>query len=236
MADTDRFADRVEAGERLAAALMTRDIDGDGDADGDADGDVDADADTDTDADLVIALPRGGVPLGRIVADALCVPLDIAVAKKISAPNNPEYAVGAVATDGSVWWNEPAIEQTGIETAALERERERVHSASREKAARYRADGTEPPVQDTHVVVVDDGAATGATMHACLSLLRAAGARRLTVAIPVAPAATVTALKREADAVVCLHTPANFRGVGQWYREFEQVEDEEAMRLLEGGS
>ena len=210
MSDGDRFADRRDAGTRLAAAL----------------------ADRHGDVDRVVAIPRGGLPLGRAVADALAAPLDVVVAKKIGAPHNPEYAIGAVATDGSVWRNESAIERTGADEAYFEREREQVAEQSRQKAARYRGDETEPPVAGERVVVVDDGAATGATLHACLHQLRAADAAHLTVAIPVAPPDTVDALAATADEVVCLLTPASFQGVGQFYERFGQVTDEEAIAYL----
>ena len=211
MSDGDRFADRRDAGTRLAAAL----------------------ADRHGDVDRVVAIPRGGLPLGRAVADALAAPLDVVVAKKIGAPHNPEYAIGAVATDGSVWRNESAIERTGADEAYFERERERVAEQSRKKAARYRGDETEPPVAGERVVIVDDGAATGATLHACLRQLRAADAAHLTVAIPVAPPDTVDALAATADEVVCLSTPTNFQGVGQFYERFGQVTDEEAIAYLD---
>ena len=214
MFDEDRFADRGDAGTRLAAAL----------------------ADRHGDVDRVVAIPRGGLPLGRAVADALDAPLAVVVAKKIGAPHNPEYAIGAVATDGSVWRNESAIARTDADEAYFQRERERVAEQSREKAARYREGESAPSVAGERVAVVDDGAATGATLHACLRRLRAADAAHLTVAIPVAPPDTVDALAATADEVVCLSTPTNFQGVGQFYERFGQVTDEEAIAYLDAES
>ena len=204
-----RFEDRPDAGRRLAEALAERDVD----------------------ADLVLAIPRGGLPLGRAVADALGLPLDVVVASKIGAPGNPELAIGAAASDGSAWLDEETIEMFGVDRAYVEREREREAAAAREKAAQYRADGP-PDVTDRTVLVVDDGAATGSTAIAAVRLLRARGAERVVVALPVAPPETVDELERVADEVICLLAPASFGAVGRFYRRFDQVSDEEAMAYL----
>lgn len=208
--DVDRFGDRREAGQRLALALQDRDVD----------------------ADVVLAIPRGGLPLGREVADALDLPLDVIVAKKIGAPGNPEYAIGAVGSDGSTWLDEPAIEQAGIDDGYVEQKRDDVETAAREKARRYRDDGAEPDLSDRRVVIVDDGAATGSTAIAAARLARERGAERVTVAVPVAPPQTVEKLSGEADTVVTLVVPAQFDAVGQFYRTFDQVSDEEAQSYL----
>ncbi|MFB6165344.1 MAG: phosphoribosyltransferase [Haloarculaceae archaeon] len=205
-----RFSDRTDAGEQLAAELRDRGID----------------------ADLVLAIPRGGLPLGRAVADALDAPLDVIVAKKIGAPGNPEYAIGAVAADGSVWRDEAAIDRSGADAAYFERERERTAEAAREKETRYRGDRPEPALADRTVVVVDDGVATGSTVRACLQQLRGADAERVVLAVPVGPPETISELQDLADEVVCLRTPGSFMGVGQFYRRFDQVSDEEAMTYL----
>ena len=209
---SDAFEDRSEAGHRLGEALAGRD----------------------TGADLVLAIPRGGLPVGRAVADALCLPLDVAVASKIGAPGNPELAIGAVASDGSVWIDEEAVDALGVDREYVEREREREARAAREKADRYRTD--EPPtVSGRTVIVVDDGAATGSTAIAAVRLLRARGADRIVVALPVAPPETVEELERVADEVVSLLTPASFGAVGRFYRRFDQVSDEEAIAYLREG-
>jgi len=205
------FRDRTEAGERLGEALEERGIE----------------------ADVVLAIPRGGLPLGRAVADALGAPLDIAVASKIGAPGNPEYAIGAVASDGSVWRNEAAIRATGADEEYFERQRREEMENARGKAERYR-DGREPPeLAGKTVVLVDDGVATGSTVRACLQQLRAADAGRVVLAVPVGPPDTVDELETVADEGVCLETPPGFRGVGQFYERFDQVSDEEAMTYLE---
>jgi predicted phosphoribosyltransferase len=210
MADA-RFADRTDAGEQLGAALSERGVA----------------------ADLVLAIPRGGLPLGRAVADALGAPLDVVVAQKIGAPGNPEYAVGAVASDGSVWRNEEAIRLTGTSEGYFESERAEVAEKARRKAERYRGDRAAPDLTGKTVVVVDDGVATGSTVRACLEMLRASDAERVVLAVPVGPPDTVDELQTLADEVVCLQTPRGFRGVGQFYEQFGQVSDEEAMAYLD---
>ncbi len=211
MARSSRFTDRTEAGEQLAAELKDRDID----------------------ADIALAIPRGGLPLGRAVADALDVPLDIVVASKIGAPGNPEYAIGAVASDGSVWRNEEAFRGAGSDEAYFEQQREVEAENARKKADRYRGDRSAPDLADKTVVVVDDGVATGSTLRACLKKLQGADADRIVLAVPVGPPETIDELRSEADDVVCLETPEGFRGVGQFYQQFPQVTDEEAMSYLE---
>lgn len=208
-----RFEDRHDAGRRLGAAL----------------------ADRGADADVVLAIPRGGLPLGREVADALDVPLDVVVASKIGAPGNPEYAIGAVGSDGTTWLDDASIERHDIDREYVEREKVAETEAAREKAAQYREGGAEPDVAGQHVLLVDDGAATGSTAIAAVRLLRERGADRVTVALPVAPQKTVDALGREADEVVCLLIPTSFSAVGQFYATFGQVQDSEAMAYLDDG-
>ncbi|WP_227133026.1 phosphoribosyltransferase [Halorubellus salinus] len=211
MAGPVPFRDRTDAGERLAAALHDRGVE----------------------ADLVLAIPRGGLPLGRAVADALDAPLDVVVAKKLGAPGNPEYAIGAVASDGSVWRNDAAFRSDRVDDAYFERERDRQVDAAREKARRYRDGDTEPDVAGKRVVLVDDGVATGSTVRACLQQLRNGDAEHVVLAIPVGPPDTVEALAEHADDVVCLAEPPRFQGVGQFYERFTQVSDEEAMTYLD---
>jgi predicted phosphoribosyltransferase len=208
----NRFRDRADAGRQLAEALVRRGVE----------------------VDLVLAIPRGGLPLGRAVADALAVPLDVVVARKVGAPGNPEYAVGAVASDGTVWRDQDALAWTGADEEYFERRRREKAAAARQKAERYRSGRPEPDVEGRRVLVVDDGVATGSTAKACLSMLRQAGAEHLLLAVPVGPPDTVEALTRLADEVVCLSTPPHFGGVGQFYDHFDQVSDEEALCYLDG--
>lgn len=211
MSTAPPFTDRTDAGEQLGEALRERGVD----------------------ADVALAIPRGGLPLGRAVADALDVPLDVAVASKIGAPGNPEYAVGAVASDGSVWRNERAVRGTGADEEYFERERTKEARNAREKADRYRGGRPEPDLTGRTVVLVDDGVATGSTVKACLEMIDARDPERVVVAIPVGPPDTVAELEDLADAVVCLEAPSRFSGVGQFYDRFDQVSDEEAMEYLE---
>lgn len=202
------FTDRTDAGERLGDALAARGVA----------------------ADVVLAIPRGGLPIGRAVADRLDAPLSVVVATKMGAPNNPELAVGAVAEDGSVWRNEDVIERLGVDEGYLRRVRDERRRVAEEKAARYRE--VSPELTGRRVVVVDDGIATGATMRACLARVRAEDPAHLVVGVPVGPADTVGTLADLADETVVVETPAAFRAVGAYYREFDQVSDEEAMRYL----
>ena len=212
MTGSPPFENRTAAGEQLAAALGERRVD----------------------ADIVLAIPRGGLPLGRAVADALDVPLDIVVAKKIGAPNNPEYAIGAVASDGSVWRNEEAIGRVDDEYFREKRAEEAENA--REKARRYRGDRPEPELADRTVVVVDDGVATGSTIRACLAKVRAENPEKIVLAVPVAPTDTARELQSAVDELVVLETPSPFRAVGQAYRHFDQVTDEEAIEYLDTSS
>ena len=209
MSGPHRFTDRTEAGEQLGDALQERDIG----------------------VDIVLAIPRGGLPLGRAVADALDVPLDIVVASKIGAPGNPEYAIGAVASDGSVWRNEEAFRDGGPDEEYFQQERKKEMENARQKAERYRDD--KPALAGKTVAVVDDGVATGSTARACLQMLANTDAERVVLAVPVGPPDVIDELREIVDDVVCLMTPTSFRGVGRFYDRFDQVSDEEAMAYLE---
>lgn len=203
------FENRRDAGARLADGLRDRGVS----------------------ADLVVGVARGGLPVARPVTDALGVPLDVVVAKKLGAPGNPEFAIGAVAADGSRVLDDETVEWFGVDAAYVEEESKRAAATAREKADAYRA-GDAPEVAGETVVVVDDGVATGATLTACLRMLRAADAGRLVVAVPVGAPASLADLEAEADAVIALEEPANFSAVGRFYRDFTQVTDEEARACL----
>lgn len=207
------FTDRIDAGRRLADVVSEHGLG----------------------ADIVLAIPRGGLPVGRAVADRLGVPLDIVAARKLGAPSNPELAIGSVASDGTVWLNDSLIEDIGVSEAYVETTTDREREVACEKVDRYR--GGRPPLElaGKTVLLVDDGMATGATAIACIRQLQNADAKRVVVAVPVAPPETVERLREEADDVVCVETPAHFGAVGAFYRSFEQVTDEEAMGYLEGG-
>lgn len=204
------FRDRTDAGERLADVIDDHDVD----------------------ADVVLAIPRGGLPLGRAVADRLGVPLDVVAARKIGAPHNPELAVGAVASDGTVWLNDRLVREVGVDEAYLDAQREKERAAAEEKVRRYRADREPLELAGKTVLIVDDGVATGATTIACIRQVREAGAARVLLAVPVGPPNTIERLQEEADEVIAVETPHNFGAVGQFYDSFAQVSDEEAMGYL----
>lgn len=180
---------------------------------------------------LILAVPRGGVPMGRILSDALDGDLDVVLVHKLGAPGNPELAIGAVGEDGSMELNE---------VGRLERlpegyvEREKADQMALLKKRRKRYAEARPPIDPGGrlVVMVDDGAATGATLLAALRLVRAHGPARLIVALGVAPPDTVEQLNAVADEVVCLEQPWAFHAVGVWFRDFGQVEDDEVVALL----
>ncbi|NEU58074.1 phosphoribosyltransferase [Halorussus sp. MSC15.2] len=205
------FQDRTDAGRQLADLLDHHDVE----------------------ADVVLGIPRGGLPVARPVADGLDVPLDVVVASKIGAPDNPELAIGAVASDGSVWRNDDLLDRLGVEESYVERERESEVEAARRKLERYRGTTDLPDLDGKRVLVVDDGLATGATTIAALRQVRAAGASHVVLAVPVGSPSAIERLLAEADDVVAVETPPHFDAVGQFYRSFGQVTDDEAMSYLE---
>ena len=205
------FADRENAGRRLAALLEERGVA----------------------VDIVLAIPRGGLPVGRAVADHFDVPLDVIAAKKLGAPGNPELAIGAATGDGTVWLNDDLLAQLGVDDDYLEAERERAIATAREKTETYRAGRPPLDLEGERVVVVDDGVATGATTRACLDAVRALGAANVVLGVPVGPQRSLDELAATADDVVCVETPAFFSAVGQAYRDFAQVSDENARAYLD---
>jgi predicted phosphoribosyltransferase len=210
--DTPRFASRAEAGRLLAArvvALRLQDP-------------------------VVYALPRGGVPVAAEVAAALGAPLDLVLVRKIGAPAQPELAVGAV-VDGDApeaVLNADIIAATGASEAFIAAARRRELAEIERRRARYLAG--RQPVDPTGraAVVVDDGIATGATARVALHAMRRRGAAKLVLAVPVAPAETLVALRGEVDEIVCLFVPAPFFGIGAFYRDFHQLTDAEVIGLL----
>jgi len=205
------FTDRTEAGDALADRLIEAGVD----------------------ADLVCAIPRGGLPVGRAVADRFGVPLDVVVATKLGAPSNPELAIGAVAGDGSYWLNDQLVDQLGVDDSYIDRERDREADAARQKVADYRGGEPLPDVAGKRVVLVDDGIATGATAIACLRQLQATDAAAVVLGVPVAPPSARADLREQADRVVVVDEPQPFHAVGSHYREFGQVTDAEAIALLD---
>lgn len=206
------FRDRDAAGQELARALLEQGIR----------------------ADVVLAIPRGGLPIGRAIAEHLGIPLDVIVAKKIGAPGNPELAIGAATADGDAWLNGDIIEHLGIAQDHVESAREKAARQALEKAQRYRPAGPGIELEGKRVIVADDGVATGATTRACLRSAKAKGAAAVILAVPVGPPENIEELRAHADAVICLETPLSFVAVGQFYDRFEPVTDDEAVEILEG--
>jgi len=182
---------------------------------------------------LVLALPRGGVPVGFEVARALGAPLDIFLVRKLGMPGDEEVALGAIAAGGVRVLDRELIEQCGIGPETLARLTER---EEREIARRNRLYRGERPAPDAHgrtVILVDDGLATGATMRAAVEALRKEAPARLIVGVPVAAKETCEALRDEVDDIICARTPEPFWAVGDWYQDFEQTSDEEVQQLLQ---
>ena len=208
---TGAFADRREGGARLAEALRR----------------------FAPERPVVLGIPRGGVVVAAEVARALDAPLDVVIPRKVGAPGNPELGLGAVAPGVRVL-DERLIRDLGVSSEYLEREIEAQEREIERRSAAYRGDREPVEIAGRTTIVVDDGVATGGTAAAALRWARHAGAARVVLAVPVAPRQALAALSREADEVVVLATPEPFYAVGQWYDRFDQVSDEEVVRLLRG--
>jgi putative phosphoribosyl transferase len=206
------FQDRMEAGRALAGLLGTyahrKDV-------------------------LILALPRGGVPVAFEVAQALNLPLDVFVVRKLGLPSNEELAMGALATGNVRVLNEEVVNSFGITESIIEAvaEKERAELERRERL--YRGHAPFPAVGDKTVLLVDDGLATGSTMRAAVAALRRQHPNRIVVAVPVAPPSTCEILRSEADEVVTVATPEPFYAVGQWYKVFDQTTDWQVRDLYE---
>lgn len=181
---------------------------------------------------VVLGLPRGGVPVAAEVAGRLGAPLDVVVVRKVGAPRNPEYGIGAVGEGDVVILNEEPMRQLGLTRDDLQGSIEAEQAELRRRLDRYRRGRGAVPVDGRSVVVVDDGLATGVTATAAAQVLRARGVRRLVLAIPVGPPDNVRAVGTHYDDVVVLQTPQGFRAVGLWYRDFGQTTDDQVIELL----
>jgi predicted phosphoribosyltransferase len=182
---------------------------------------------------VVLALPRGGVPVGYVVARQLGLPLDVFVVRKLGTPGQPELAMGAIASGGIRVLNADVVESLGIPEWAIEQVTRQEQEEMERREHQYRGDRPPLDVGGKTVILVDDGLATGSTMRAAAAALRQAGAARILVAVPVASRATCDQLREEGNEVVCATTPEPFFAVGQWYKDFAQTTDEEVRELLE---
>ncbi|MGO9059894.1 MAG: phosphoribosyltransferase [Candidatus Binataceae bacterium] len=207
------FTDRKEAGRELAAALMKYK----------------------PESPVVLAIPRGGVPVGLEVALALEAPLDIIVARKLGAPGQHELGLGAI-VDGdhpqSVL-NEDIIRELGVSPEYLQKEIESELKEIRRRQAAYRKGRPAVKVAGRTVIVVDDGIATGGSIRAALRGVKRMAPKKLVLAVPVAPSDTIESLRSEADELVCLDTPVYFMAIGEFYEDFSQTSDHEVIELLE---
>jgi putative phosphoribosyl transferase len=181
---------------------------------------------------LVLALPRGGVPVAFEIAMELDAPFDVFTVRKLGVPGHEELAMGAIATGGIRVLNEDVVDGLNISPEMIEAvaQREEVELRRREQA--YRQESGAPDVRDRFVILVDDGIATGSTMLAAIQAVKTGGAAHVLVATPVAPRSTVAKLRKAADQVMVLSTPEPFHGVGQWYHDFEQTTDDEVREFL----
>jgi putative phosphoribosyl transferase len=208
-----RFRDRMEAGRLLAELL--REYAGRDDV-------------------IVLALPRGGVPVAYEVAQALGAPLDVFVVRKLGVPGHEELAMGAVATGGVLVLDEGLVRALGIPEEELRRVVDAELRELERRDAEYRGDREPPDVEGKTVILVDDGLATGSTMRAAALAVRRLNPARVVVAVPVAAEETCDAFREVVDDVVCGVTPTPFRAVGLWYEDFSQTTDEDVRNLLEG--
>jgi putative phosphoribosyl transferase len=209
--ETRRFRDRAEAGRVLAERLRAY-------AGGD---DV-----------IVLALPRGGVPVGYEVAKELGAPLDVFVVRKLGVPGHEELAMGAIATGGVLVLDEAVVRALAISRAEIQRTVEAELRELERRETAYRGGRPPPALADQTVILVDDGLATGATMRAAALAVRRQRPERVVVAVPVAAGETCEEFRDEVDEIVCAVVPRPFRAVGLWYEDFSQTSDEEVRELL----
>ncbi|MDQ4148710.1 MAG: phosphoribosyltransferase [Actinomycetota bacterium] len=185
---------------------------------------------------LVLGLPRGGVPVAFEVAKALDAPLDVFVVRKLGIPAYPELAMGAVATGGVRVLNPRVISELRVSEDVIERVAAKETEELERREREYRGSRPPPRVRGATVIIVDDGLATGATMRAAVQSLRLQDPAKVIVAVPTGASRTCKALRDEADEVICLIEAEHFYSVGQWYKDFEQLTDDEVSALLEEAS
>jgi putative phosphoribosyl transferase len=181
---------------------------------------------------IVLALPRGGVPVAFEIAQELGVPLDVFVVRKLGVPWHPELAMGAIAGKGTEVLNGDVVTAYNIPPHVIRAVAEREGHELRRRLQQYRGDRPFPDLGSRTVILVDDGLATGSSMRAAVSALKQEHPKAVVIAVPVAAAQTCQELREEVDGVLCLHTPPDFSAVGRWYEDFSQTTDEEVHELL----
>jgi putative phosphoribosyl transferase len=205
------FRDRVDAGRRLAERLARyRD-----------------------ESPMILALPRGGVPVAYEISRSMDAPLDVFIARKLGAPGQPELGIGAVAQGGARVLNERIVRHLGIPEDYIEHVTAREEAEVERRRRLLHGDRPEPEVRDRTAILVDDGLATGVTARAAILGLRRRDPQRLILAAPVCAAQTADLLRPEVDDLVCPEIPSDLFAIGLWYEDFEQVSDEEVVELLE---
>ncbi|MGW2491467.1 phosphoribosyltransferase [Streptomyces sp. NPDC001606] len=209
-----RFQDRRHAGRELAARL------------------VEWSADSGLVDPLVLALPRGGVPVAAEVARALGAPLDVLVARKIGIPGRRETGIGALVADDPPLFDARALEMLGLSEERLAPDVARERAELHRRETRYRGERPRPRIEGRTVILVDDGLATGVTARAALRHLRSRKPARLVLAVPVCAPEAAAELRADADDLLCLRQPSGFRAVGLWYDDFDQVGDDEVVAVL----
>lgn len=206
-----RFTNRTEAGKLLADALSgyagRRDI-------------------------LILALPRGGVPVAYEVANALSAPMDLWLVRKLGVPGQEELALGALAGKNIRVLNYDIIDLLNIDETIIDTIVAREQTELERRNRLYRQGKPPPAIEGKTIIIIDDGLATGATMRVAISSLRQAGAAWIIAAVPVGAVSPCGKIEEEADELICLHTPEPFYGVGQWYNDFSQTSDDEVLALL----
>jgi putative phosphoribosyl transferase len=206
------FQDRREAGKALAGELASFE---------------------ETPNMIVLGIPRGGVVVGHEIARALGAPLDVYITRKIGAPHNPELAIGAVASDGTLLIDHQLVRRLGVSQDYVEQESDRQKQEILRRLGEYRGEVPGPELAGKVVILVDDGVATGATTLATIKAIKSQEPAQLILAVPVGPRDSIESLRQEVDELVCLHAPEIFWAVGAFYSVFDQTSDEEVKTLLD---